>query len=1030
MKLSFFHQAHLNNWETYTESLTAEAAAGVWDDVILTAANSRQAAAFQYQLDQRRDLGMLPARTRFQVIADPGGMRIGSGGATLHALHELRVRGPAARGGSHDGTLEDRRILILHSGGDSKRLPQYSAYGKVFAPIPRLLACGRPSTLFDELFVALSGLPSQMAPGVVIASGDVLLLFDHSQLDLSRPGLTGVAIRSDADTASHHGVYVADDAGRVQAFLHKPGIEEMKSAGALLADGGAAVDTGIVFISAPVAERLLAEAEGPAGWIAAALPAKTALNLYGDFLLPLAPRTQREAYLADESDGPATPALRALRERIWATLRGTPFYVGCLDPARFLHFGTVREYQRLITYEDEDVQALGGHRRVSHFLAPGARVDERACILHSAVGPDVVIEAGVTVEFSEIGAGCRIAQDAVVSGIALPEHAAVPSAVVVHALPVLPSGDALPAVVVRVWGSDDNPKATASRATFLGSPMLDWLRRQGIAEHDVWPDSAAAERTLWNARLYPAAQNCADAWQSVAWMLRGDALPPAERAEAVARWRTAVRFSLQGSYECADLERLGKEREGLFARLVQQKCLALFREEAPVADWLGKIPTLRDMGQLVSGLAEESRRMELCLERVRLDYSITALLRQLKKARLGRVSAAHFEGRAFGGVAEIMLRSQRPPRSRTAISAWQRERAEVLLPARIDLAGGWSDTPPHSLERGGVVLNAAIRVDGILPIQVEARRLAEPVFRFSSADLGVEQVCGSIADLFNYDNPHDPLAIHKATLVYVVLGSTRRPASFEGLIRSLGGGLSLTSRVKLPKGTGLGTSSILAASLAKALIHMVRPDGEEPDFPTLFDAAAAVEQMLTTGGGWQDQVGGLVPGLKLTTSRPGEHQELHVERVDLSAAVRTELDDRLLVLDTGQRRLAKNLLREIMAGWLARERHVVEILAEIQQIALEMRQALAGADFARVGESMWRHWELNKRLDRQTSNEFIDSLMAALAPHVEGAKLAGAGGGGFLMGILKPGRRETVRALLANGQAGAGVRLHDATIAY
>ena len=58
--------------------------------------------------------------------------------------------------------------------------------------------------------------------------------------------------------------------------------------------------------------------------------------------------------------------------------------------------------------------------------------------------------------------------------------------------------------------------------------------------------------------------------------------------------------------------------------------------------------------------------------------------------KIGDVSALHFEERAFGGVAEIMLRSQRPPRRRAAGSAWLRERAEVHLPARIDLAGGWS----------------------------------------------------------------------------------------------------------------------------------------------------------------------------------------------------------------------------------------------------------------------------------------------------------------------------------------------------
>ena len=69
-----------------------------------------------------------------------------------------------------------------------------------------------------------------------------------------------------------------------------------------------------------------------------------ALNFYGDLVLPLAQSTTLEDYLADTSDGPATPEVQKARQVIWQRLRGTSFTSERLHPAMFIHFGTSREY--------------------------------------------------------------------------------------------------------------------------------------------------------------------------------------------------------------------------------------------------------------------------------------------------------------------------------------------------------------------------------------------------------------------------------------------------------------------------------------------------------------------------------------------------------------------------------------------------------------------------------------------------------------------------------------------------------------
>ena len=144
-KTLFLQQSYLDCTEQY-ESILKSPNLPLWDYVILTASNEAQAQAYRAQIDYRLKNGMLPQSTHYAVLPDPDGRRVGSGGATLNVLRY--VYGQA-------GSFSDQRILVIHSGGDSKRIPQYSACGKLFSPVPRLLPNGRRSTLFDEFMIGM-----------------------------------------------------------------------------------------------------------------------------------------------------------------------------------------------------------------------------------------------------------------------------------------------------------------------------------------------------------------------------------------------------------------------------------------------------------------------------------------------------------------------------------------------------------------------------------------------------------------------------------------------------------------------------------------------------------------------------------------------------------------------------------------------------------------------------------------------------------------------------------------------------------
>ena len=144
---------------------------------------------------------------------------MGSGGAAFNVLKYLA--------GIEGEGFADRRILVIHSGGDSKRIPQYSVCGKLFSPVPRQLPDRRMSTLFDEFMIA--GIPGRIESGMLTLSGDVMLLFNALQLDFQYNGAAAISIKESVETGKDHGVFLNDGNGYVKRFLHKQTAEALTS---------------------------------------------------------------------------------------------------------------------------------------------------------------------------------------------------------------------------------------------------------------------------------------------------------------------------------------------------------------------------------------------------------------------------------------------------------------------------------------------------------------------------------------------------------------------------------------------------------------------------------------------------------------------------------------------------------------------------------------------------------------------------------------------------------------------------------
>jgi fucokinase len=975
--VDYLQQAYQDNWQQYLVSLKHDTELG-WDVCVLTASDERQAAMYRGQLEWRHTAGLLPRHTRFLVIPDPNGQRIGSGGATLRVLDQLAAEAD---------TLTSGHVLIIHSGGDSRRVPHCSATGKLFARLPRVLPDGRASTVFDEFLIGLSGLTrADLPPGVLIASGDVLLVFDHLQLSFQRGGVIGVAAAASLETGLRHGVYVHGDTPRVRAYLHKPTADELKHWDAIHPDGTVQIDTGLIWLDALTALKFaaLTRAE-PIAALCRLLPTNGhapdgALNLYGDLILPLAQSTTYEGYLADTSDGPATPDVQAARQVIWKRLQGTPFSSERLQPAMFIHFGTSHEYWETVA-ADETLQHICGW---TDHAAAWSIAGESVALINSTVErpaphsdrPALIIDSQLSGEITWQGA-------ALIANTISNQPIALGRDVALHQLPI--EGG----FVTRCYGLDDDAKRPIEHGTFMNQPWSAWLAAAQIDPRELWPDAPVAARTLWNARLFPFTID-RDEGLNLTLPLQDPAQAPADWR---AQWLAAPRYSLAESFSRADTQRILAELIAIEDHVAARHFFTAIMAEQPA----GEAKAL-----LGSGARNVTQRCAVVAQWLdRHDVDPLIRLRGYKALAEATEDPA-WEDRAFATLAQLIEASVTDQiAAKTSTRAALNSRSvQVAAAARIDFGGGWTDTPPYSLERGGTVLNAAVTLRGKYPIVAEITPLNEFKLILDSHDIGATIEPKTVGDLLTYANPADPFALQKAALVLKgLIPAQADPAlPVAQLLRELGGGFKLSTATFIPRGSGLGTSSIMAGAVLTCLGEVT---GTASSADELFDEVLCLEQMLTTGGGWQDQVGGLTGGIKLISTAPGLPQHIHVEPVPLSPETSVELASRLILVYTGRQRLAKNLLRAVMGRWLARDPEMVWIQQEIARLAGEMKAALQAGQVDRFGELLAEHWVINQRMDPGCTNPFIGKLFDVMKPHINGGKLAGAGGGGFAMVVAR-----------------------------
>ena len=1014
MKNLFLRQSYIDAWEDYQRSIRKRSFAQ-WDYIVLTASNDEQANAFQSQITYRQNKNVLPCKTKYLVLPDPDGKRVGSGGATLQVLRKLAEQEDIA------GDFHNKRILVIHSGGDSKRVPQYSVCGKLFSPVPRELPDGRASTLFDEFLIGMAGVPSRFREGMLVLSGDVLLLFNPLQIDAQFHGAAAISMKSPVDVGKDHGVFLNNGKDYVKKFLHKQSIETLEKLGAVNTHGNVDLDTGAVLFDVNLMNALLSlvQTDGKidAEKYARFVNEKSRISLYGDFLYPLAEDSTLEQYYKEQPEGTFCEELTECRTRIWEALHSFRMKLICLSPAEFIHFGTTRELLALLTDEIADYEYLDWKPMV--FTNYKSEKKIQTAVHNALIEGTVQLADKCYVENSWLRGNTVLEKDCVISQLEF-KDVTVPS-MVLHGV-ALKRENGEKRYIVRGYGIKDNPKKTLEeRGSFLDGDLQSFINLNNLKTEDIWESE---DHSLWKAKLYPVTDSQEKA---VSWALLLHRMSSEKADEVkVSEWKSLKRYSLEESFQIADASVLVPWEEKLENRILIERFLNRLRAGEHYVDSL-KTFGITELDEKQFDMLMEMAEKELPFEeKIRVLYSISRSMKFMKKNFHG-TSYDQIEQKCFATIQQEIFKASNVNQVKKYKIA--ENQVKVSLPVRVNWGGGWTDTPPYCNEKGGVVLNAAILLNGQEPIEVELRKLPEKHVEFASLDLDAHGVVTTAAEIQDCHNPYDSFALHKAALIACGIIPMEGEADLEKILDEMGGGFYMSTCVKgVPKGSGLGTSSILSGACVRAFGKFLGTNWSDSD---VYELVLNLEQIMSTGGGWQDQVGGLTGGIKYITSRSGMKQKLKVEYLDLDEATKTELQERFALIYTGQRRLARNLLRDVVGNYIGGKKESKEALEEMKHLAVMMRYELEQGDVDAFARLLNEHWEVSKKLDAGSTNTCIDQIFTSCEDLIDGKFISGAGGGGFLQVILKKGvSKEMLRAQLLDVYQDSGVDVWDAEFVW
>ena len=886
---------------------------------------------------------------------DPIGAKLGSGGGTTWAIEKAREAGFLG---------EDDRCILLHAGGQSRRLPAYAPSGKILTPIPvfRWKRGQRLSQTLLDLQIPLYEEIMQRAPQsltTMIVSGDVYIRANQPLQPIPEADVVCYGLWVDPNLAKNHGVFVSKRTSPdiLDHMLQKPSIETL---GKLMQNSFFLMDIGIWLLS-DKAVKLLEKRSMKAGKMPDAKIQADELHfydLYSEFGLALG----------------AHPVIED------AALNGLKVAILPLPGGEFHHYGTSPEMISSTQTIQNSVIDQREIMRKGIKPHPSIFVQNADCRIKLTAA-----NANTWIENSCIGANWTLEGNNIITGVPVNDWTlSVGKDVCIDIVPIGEQGWA-----VRPYGFSD--------------PHPSWLmERVGMSD---------CRNPQVEARLYPIVESVEEMGAVIEWMISGQ-----EGGEHI--WSQSQKMAADELSAYANLRRLTEQRDNYrkqnWPRLAENWEKSVFYQ-------LNLKDAAKEFAHNGIGMPEALPSTAARMTQISDAMFREELVKCGVEDRDTKATNGSYEDLAFRmmreGLTETLMQTQQPK-----LSVYEDQIVWSRSPVRIDLAGGWTDTPPYSLMQGGNVVNIAIELNEQPPLQVYMKPCQRKQILLRSIDLGASEVVTSYEELQQFAKVGSPFSIPKAALVLAGFAprfSAQRFDSLQQQLEAFGCGIEMTMLSAIPAGSGLGTSSILASTVLGAVNDFCGLGWDKYD---ISNRTLVLEQLLTTGGGWQDQYGGVLHGVKLLQTQPGWHQQPLVRWLPDTLWTSPEYAKCHLLYYTGITRTAKGILAEIVRGMFLNETERLETLSQMKQHALDLYDVIQRGEFEQMGRLIGKTWEQNQRLDSGTNPAAVQAIIQQVEDFCLGCKLPGAGGGGYLYMVAKDEEaaariRKTLQANRPNDKA-------------
>ena len=885
-------------------------------------------------------------RDEWFCTSDPVGRKLGSGGGTTWLLRRAYEAEHTDK--SLSEWIADGKRLLLHAGGQSRRLPSYAPSGKILTPLP-VFRWERGQQLTQNLLSLQVPLYSRIMDATpkrlntMIVSGDVYIRATEALQPIPEDAdIVCYGLWLGPDIATNHGVFVStrQKPAELKCMLQKPAAKTLSE---LLTDHFYLTDIGVWILSDKAVEVLMRRStkdgdmqHGEVG----------CYDLYGEFGCALG----YEPTVKDDE-------INRLKVAI-LPLPGGEFY----------HFGTSGELLSSMLA----IQNLVNDQReiIHHDRKPHPSIFVQNADIEIKFTKD---NRNIWVENSHIGKAWTLTGNNIVTGV--PHNTWSMTLREGECVDIVPMGD--DSWAVRPYGINDKFRGSLDTTDWLGGKFSLWAQAHGIDTHSIEGGS-----DIQGAMLFPIVNNVDDMGEVARWMLNA-----ADSTRGREIWTNARRVSADMISAAANLRRLTEQRRTLRASNWQMIA----------KNWRHSVFYHTDLYHAAS----EFRDNNIPLPEALPDSApllIRACDAMFRSAVGGDVS---MEQKAFGILRQGITGNSLNDRQLPKMSVYADQIVWGRSPVRIDIAGGWTDTPPFCLMEGGSVVNFAIELNGQPPLQVYVKPCKEPKIVMRSIDIGASETINTYEALAVYNKIGSPFSIPKAALSlagFLPMFCKNTYASLREQLLDFGAGIEVTLLSAIPAGSGLGTSSLLASTVLGALSDFcgLGWDKKEVGKRTLI-----LEQLLTSGGGWQDQYGGLLPGIKLLQTQRGLMQDTDIRYLPSDLFTQPDYRACHLLYYTGITRTAKTILAEIVKKMFLNENEELALLREMKAHSLEMFDAIQRIDFSRMGRLVRKTWQQNQLLDSGTNPDCVRHLTDLVDDLCLGYKLPGAGGGGYLYMVAK-----------------------------